>query len=158
MAWNNNNNNGSGNYNRNSNNYGNNNRNNNYNGGNSRGNYGGGNRQQGAKKSGAKHSTYFPESGPNKGVEQHIVNAWMVRDKTLFKITAVTTSKSKLSEKGYYGSVAVDIVNTKTGQKQFYWATMHKASGRVLISEMTLVINPKARNGGYCGTFLRRNN
>lgn len=121
------------------------------------GNYNAGNNRPRKKRSGAKVSKYYPESGVNKGVEQYIVNAWRVTNKQLIKITAVTTYKSKLSDKGWIGSVAVTFVNTKTGQKTFHWGTMQKSTGKVIISETSMVLNPKARNGGYAGTFIRGN-
>lgn len=109
------------------------------------------------KHSGAKHTTYFPDSGPNKGVEQHLTTGWRLSNKELISIKAVTTSKSNLSEKGWFGSVAVTFTNTKTGVEQFHWGTMQKSSGKVVVDSMAFVMNPKAKNGGYAGTFLRSN-
>ncbi|QKJ63831.1 hypothetical protein [Flavobacterium sp. M31R6] len=106
------------------------------------------------KHSGAKNTRYTPKTGANAGVEQHLTTGWRLAGKDLISFSCVTTSKSVLSEKGWYGSVGCSVVNTKTGAKQFYWGMMEKKTGKVVIAEMALVLNPKAKNGGYCGTFL----
>ena len=113
--------------------------------------------KQKVKHSGAKHTTYFPETGPNKGVEQHLTTGWRLSKGELISIKAVTTSKSQLSEKGWFGSIAVTFTNTKTGTQQFHWGTMQKSTGKVVVDSMAIVINPKAKNGGYAGTFIRSN-
>lgn len=106
------------------------------------------------KHSGAKLTRYFPEKGNNAGVEQYLVTGWRLANRELISIRCVTTSKSKLSEKGWYGSVACTLTNTKTGQTSFHWGTMQKATGKVVINALAMVINPKAKNGGYAGTFI----
>lgn len=109
------------------------------------------------KHSGAKLSTYFTKEGKNKGLEQRIVNAWRLsRTGELIKVTCQTTGKSSLSDKGWYGSIACTFINTVTGAKFFYWGTMHKATGKTVIADVGIVVNPKAPNGGYCGTFSRK--
>jgi hypothetical protein len=107
------------------------------------------------KHSGAKHTTYFPTTGPNKGVEQHLTTGWRLSKGELIAIKCVTTQKSNLSEKGWFGSIACTMTNTKTGVQSFHWGTMEKKTGKVVIDAMAFVINPKAKNGGYAGTFLR---
>lgn len=107
------------------------------------------------KHSGAKHTKYFPKTGPNAGVEQHLTSGWRLSKGELISIRALTTSKSKLGDKGWFGSVAVTMTNTKTGATSFHWGTMEEKSGKVVIDSMAMVINPKAKNGGYAGTFLR---
>ena len=119
------------------------------------GNQNNSNRQK-SKRSGAKHTKYFPESGPNKGQEQYLTTGWKVSKGELTSIKAVTTSKSNLSEKGWFGSVAVTFTNTKNGQTAFHWGTMQKSTGKVVVDSMAFVINPKARNGGYAGTFITK--
>lgn len=107
------------------------------------------------KHSGAKLTKYFPETGANKGVEQFLVTGWRLSNGELISIKAVTTSKSKLSDKGWFGSVAVVFTNTKTGSEAFHWGMMQKSTGKVVVNEMAFVMNPKANNGGYAGTFLK---
>jgi hypothetical protein len=112
---------------------------------------------QAKKHSGAKKTTYTPVSGENKGVEQHLTTGWRLnRNKELISVKAVTTSKSNLSEKGWFGSVAVTFTNTTTGASHFHWGTMHKTTGKVVVDKLAVVINPKAPNGGYCGTYIRK--
>lgn len=106
------------------------------------------------KHSGAKLTRYFPKTGENAGVEQYLVTGWRLANRDLISIRCVTTSKSKLSEKGWYGSVACTLTNTKTGQTSFHWGTMQKTTGKVVINALAMVINPKAKNGGYAGTFI----
>lgn len=109
------------------------------------------------KHSGAKLTRYFPKTGANAGVEQYLVTGWRLsRNKELISVRCVTTSKSKLSEKGWYGSVACTFTNTVTGETNFHWGTMHKATGKVVIDKLAVVLNPKAKNGGYCGTYINK--
>lgn len=125
--------------------------------GNSYGNYSGSRAAAPVKKhSGAKFKKYFPTSGPNKGVEQKLVTGWRLANRQLISFHCVTTSKSKLSDKGWIGSVACSVTNTATGQKSFYWGTMQAATGKVVIGDLALVLNPKGGKGGYCGTFLNK--
>lgn len=113
------------------------------------------NQKPNVKHSGCKSTTYFPKTGPNSGVEQHLTTGWRLSKGELIAIKAVTTEKSKLSDKGWFGSIAVTFTNTKTGVTSFHWGTMQKNSGKVVIDSMAFVMNPKAKNGGYSGTFLR---
>ncbi|MFH7010291.1 hypothetical protein ACHRV5_00380 [Flavobacterium sp. FlaQc-52] len=113
--------------------------------------------KQKVKHSGAKATTYTPTSGPNQGVEQHLTTGWRLSKGELIAIKCVTTSKSNLSDKGWFGSVACTFTNTKTGVQSFHWGTMQKNGGKVVIDGMAFVINPRAKNGGYAGTFLRSN-
>jgi hypothetical protein len=106
------------------------------------------------KHSGAKTTKYTPKTGPNKGLEQHLTSGWRLANRELISIMCVTTSKSKLSDKGWFGSVACTLTNTKTGAKAFHWGTMQANTGKVVIDSMAMVINPKAKNGGYAGTFI----
>ncbi|WP_026713656.1 hypothetical protein [Flavobacterium daejeonense] len=107
------------------------------------------------KHSGAKHTTYTPEKGNNKGQKQYLTTGWRLNGRELISIRAVTTQKSKESEKGWFGSVAVTFTNTKTGEHNFYWGMMEKRTGKVVVQEMSFVMNPKAKNGGYSGTFIQ---
>lgn len=97
------------------------------------------------KHSGAKHTKYYPKTGPNAGVEQHLTTGWRLSNKELISIKALTTSKSKLSDKGWFGSVAVTMTNTKTGANSFHWGTMQESTGKVVIDSMAFVMNPKAK-------------
>lgn len=120
-------------------------------------NYNNNNNKQKVKHSGAKARTYTPVSGPNQGVEQHLTTGWRLSKGELIAIKCVTTAKSNLSDKGWFGSVACTFTNTKTGVQSFHWGTMQKNGGKVVIDGMAFVINPRAKNGGYAGTFLRSN-
>lgn len=116
-----------------------------------------GNQQQAqaVKHSGCKSTKYYPTTGPNKGVEQILTSGWRLSKGELISVRAVTTSKSRLSEKGWLGSIAVTFTNTKTGVMQFHWGTMQSSTGKVVIDKVAVVMNPKAKNGGYCGTYIK---
>ena len=131
-------------------------KNNNYNNNSQKQNNYNSNQKPSVKHSGAKHTKYYPKTGPNAGVEQHLTSAWRLSNRELISIRCLTTSKSKLSDKGWFGSVAVTMTNTKTGATSFHWGTMQENTGKVVIDSMAMVINPKAKNGGYAGTFLNK--
>lgn len=120
-------------------------------------NNGGSSQKPYTKKSGSKHKQYTPTEGPNKGQLQYFTSGWMLANRELISVTAVTTTKSKLSDKGWFGSIAVSLTNTKTGQKSFHWGTMEEKTGKVYITEMNLVLSPRSNNGGYCGKLFAKN-
>lgn len=129
-----------------------------YNNNNNRGNNNGynDNNQKLVKHSGAKRSkTWFPKEGPNKGVEMKMTTGWHLANGLLISVKACLTSKSNLSDKGWWGSVAVTFTNTKTGEKNFHWGTMQDSTGKVVIDSLSHVLNPQANNGGYSGTYIR---
>jgi hypothetical protein len=109
------------------------------------------------KRSGAKHKQYSPVEGPNKGQLQYFTSGWMLDENVLLSVTAVTTTKSKLSDKGWFGSIACSITNTKSGVKAFHWGTMEEKTGKVYITDMNLCLSPRANNGGYCGKLFAKN-
>jgi hypothetical protein len=113
-------------------------------------------KQDFVKHSGAKLKKYTPENGPNKDQEMYLVTGWRLnKNKELISIRCTTTSKSKLGEKGWIGSIACTFTNTTTGVVAFHYGTMEKRTGKVVIDSMAIVINPKAKNGGYSGTYLK---
>lgn len=118
--------------------------------------YNGGSQKKIVKHSGAKTKRYFPTTGPNAGVEQTLTSGWKLANRELIAIRCVTTSKSKLSDKGWLGSIACTLTNTKTGVLAFHWGTMEHKTGKVVIDSLAMVVNPKAKNGGYAGTFINK--
>ncbi|WP_395048589.1 hypothetical protein [Flavobacterium sp.] len=110
--------------------------------------------QKTVKHSGAKTTRYFPKTGPNAGVEQTLTSGWRLSKGELIAIRCITTAKSKLSDKGWLGSIAVTLTNTKTGVCAFHWGTMEHKTGKVVVDALAMVVNPKAKNGGYAGTYI----
>ncbi|MFI1773762.1 hypothetical protein [Thalassobellus citreus] len=112
------------------------------------------------KKSGATHRTYIPTSSksPNKGKNQYITNGWFLRKGDLMNVSCVTTTKSSVTPKGWMGHIACTVINKTTGEETFFWGSMQQSTGKVVIEKLSMVLSPKAPNGGYCGTFIRSNN
>lgn len=136
----------------NSNNGGNNRNGNSFNGGGYNNNNGGGN-QPAKKHSGCKLYKWVPKDGPNKGKTMFGTLGWKYRKgQGLTKYKANMTSKSAVGDNGWCGSVAVELISA-TGQKSFYWGTMHVATGKVVINDLGEVMNPKGGKGGYVGSF-----
>lgn len=107
---------------------------------------------KGGKKSGAKFTRYIN----GKGQEMYLTTGWKLSKNGLISIKATTTKDSKESDKGWFGSVAVTFVNVQTGESNFHWGTMEKKTGKVVIDRMAMVINPRAKNGGYAGTYIQK--
>ncbi|PZR19492.1 MAG: hypothetical protein DI535_31055, partial [Citrobacter freundii] len=87
---------------------------------------------QKSKKSGAKLTRYVNSSGE----EKYLTTAWRKTKQGFIKIKAITTKDSKLSDKNWFGSVAVTFTNLDTGTVQFHWGTMEKNTGKVVIDSM----------------------
>lgn len=107
------------------------------------------------KHSGAKRTKYVPKTGPNAGQEQFLTTGWCLSKGELISVKCVTTVGSKESDKGWFGSVACTMTNTKTGVSSFHWGTMEKSTGKVVIDKVAMVLSPKGGKGGYCGTFVQ---
>lgn len=123
------------------------NQNNNY-----RGNGGGQKKHSGAKMG-------INQRGSQKG-KQHIVFWNYSRTRGL--ISGIATPykgtkevKSKTSGRVWHNWM-VSLTNKRTFQKWTTSGLFDPQSGKLIISELGWVVNPKARNGGYCGTFTNR--
>jgi hypothetical protein len=151
--------------------YGNNqnyNRGNNYSGGYSRGNGGGYNRgynnggnnggQMPIKKhSGAKMG--INQRGTQKG-KQHIVFWNYSRQRGLISGIATPYKGTKEVKSKTSGRIwqnwMVSLQNKKTFQSWTTSGLFSPESGRLIIDSLGWVVNPKAKNGGYAGTFRNR--
>jgi len=107
---------------------------------------------QSRKKSGAKLTRYVNGSGD----EKFLTTAWRKTRYGFIAIKAITTKDSKESDKGWFGSVAVTFTNLDTGVVQFHWGTMEKKTGKVVIDKLSMVLSPRAKNGGYAGTYINK--
>ncbi|UBB90221.1 hypothetical protein J4771_02370 [Candidatus Kaistella beijingensis] len=113
------------------------------------------------KHSGAKFTKYINSNGE----EKYLTTGWRLnRNKELISIKAITTkntSKDTVNkdgeDKGWFGSIAVTFTNTVTGEVNFHWGTMERKTGKVVVDSMAFVMNPRAKNGGYAGTFINKN-
>lgn len=110
------------------------------------------NKEDYKKHSGCGHTKYFPKTGPNAGVQQYLTYGWRLSKGELINVKCTTTSKSKESEKGWFGSIACTFTNLKTGVMAFHWGTMHASTGKVVIDSLAVVCNPKK---DYCGTYIK---
>lgn len=110
--------------------------------------------QQPRKKSGAKCKHFTITKGPNAGVPRICTSGWNVSRKGgLNTFLCTTTNKSQDAGKGWVGSVRCEVTNKATHQMRVLWGTMQVSTGKVVIPDLGIVINPKAPNGGYCGKF-----
>ena len=105
--------------------------------------YGGGryqNNQQKVKKSGAIYSRI--KKGKNEGAM--CVNAWRKTKNGLLTATAFPVDGVEhTSEAGNISlRYVVEVVNRDMGTTQTYWCLMQKASKKIFISELGLVISP----------------
>lgn len=115
-------------------------------------------RPQGKKKSGAGHKMAAVKSGPNAGEIKPITWGWRASKMlgitkytcTLTKYTKRVTSKSG---REWLTGIAVSIVNAKLGTKGFAFGLMDARTGKVIVKEMSLVINPQGGVGGVVATI-----
>ena len=109
------------------------------------------------KKSGAKSKRYTPNNGNNAGKGMIHTHGWRYSKRAgLITYSCNTTSKSVKKDSGWIGSIACEVMQVDSSQKAFYWGVMEAATGKVVIQDLGIVINPKANNGGYCGTFINK--
>lgn len=108
------------------------------------------------RKSGAVTGSYTPKNGANKGSKQYFTNGWMAKKSGLINVNCVTTKHSKKGNKGWISSIWCEVINKTTGTKNSYWGTMQERTGKVVIDDLSWVLNPALSGGGYCGTYIRR--
>lgn len=113
--------------------------------------------QQRRKRSGCKTKRYTPTSGVNAGREQICTSGWKKNRQGFSTFMAVTTRHSRDKGKGWVGGVRITVTNQSSGQQTLYWGTMQVSTGKVIMSGLPFVMNPKAPNGGYCGTYIKSN-
>lgn len=107
----------------------------------SNGNSRNGGNQQNSKRSGVTYTRI--KKGKHEGMMA--VNAWRVSKRS----GLMTASAFPVSDKEYTGDngkvwlrYAVEIVSRDTGTTQTYWCLMDKASRKIFIKELGLVISP----------------
>ncbi|KAA9339865.1 hypothetical protein F0P96_04410 [Hymenobacter busanensis] len=109
------------------------------------------------KHSGAKIKDSYQRRDGNGGkerVDAPCINAWKVQDRKILSLVAVpcsdTTTKSKNSEKW-----VCTLTLGKTGRKETETGFYNPETGKLTIPDRQMVVNPKAPNGGYFGTFVK---
>lgn len=115
------------------------------------------------KKSGAGHKMAMIKTGKRKGQIEPITWGW--RASKMLGITKYTCTTTKYTREVTSGDdprakritwltgIAVSIVNVKLGTSGFAWGLMEASTGRVIIKELSTVINPKSLYGGVVATI-----
>lgn len=111
-----------------------------------------------AKKSGAGHKMAAVKSGKNAGEIKPITWGWRASKtlgitKYLCVVTKYTKEVKSKSGRTWLTGIGVTITNEKLGTKGFAFGMMDLSTGKVIVSDMSLVINPKANNGGVVATI-----
>lgn len=107
------------------------------------------------KHSGAKESMI--KIGENKG--KSCITAWNYSKRfglRTFLVTSYKNSKFITSKKGREWQTMMVTIKSSGQIPQIASAFLDVMTNKVYIPDMKMVINPKAPNGGYCGTFERR--
>ncbi len=91
-----------------------------------------------------------------QGQENIFVSGWHKTKYGFITVGCVTTKYTKDGGKGWLSGIRCKVLNQSTGQSTLYWGTMQISTGKVVISEISMVVNPSAANGGYFGTYLKR--
>ena len=106
------------------------------------------------KKSGAKSGAYRTKDGEMvqwvSGYKRSRNQPFLTIICSPYKDTNTSESKNGLKYQNW-------IAKIKSGYAEPYIrpCLYHMATGKVVIDDLSLVINPKAPNGGYCGTFIK---
>lgn len=112
-------------------------------------------RPQGKKRSGAKYIHTSKNGNP-------CITAWNAsKSRGLLSILVAPYKGTKVvhSKSGREWHVwMASVIFKKTGQKSLSPVLVDAAKHSCTIKELGLTINPGAPNGGYCGTFVKRNN
>lgn len=70
----------------------------------------------------------------------------------LISIMCVPTAKSKVVEskrgKTWISSIACTVTNKQAMTRQLHWGLMEKSTGKVIIKDLGIVLNPKGGKGG----------
>lgn len=113
--------------------------------------------QQIKKHSGAKEKTI--SNGVNIG--KPCIVAWNYNKRLglrSFLVTAHSKSKVVQTKKGKEYLTVMCTISQDGRPNQITNGFLDEHTGKVYLPELRYVINPKAPNGGYCGTYIMRKN
>ncbi|WP_439516414.1 hypothetical protein [Sediminibacterium sp.] len=107
---------------------------------------------------------YVKKSGCTKGFAQgeqsrpYVIRGWRASKRDGITTYMCSPYKSKTSETKQHKSKSGRIwenwackVQPQNGQSFFVSCLYEPASGKVIIPELSMVLNPKGGRGGYCG-------
>ena len=110
------------------------------------------------KHSGATMHSSFTDKVTGEIVAQNFITAWnYAPSRGMMSIIAsprIDASKRKTKNE-LYENWAVKIFNKRTLQTTWTNGLFHRVKGIIILKDMQLVINPRAKNGGYFGTFVK---
>lgn len=115
------------------------------------------NQRQKSKKSGAKSGVAHVRT---TGEAKHWVSGWQVRNRQLTSIMCgpyKDTRESK-SKSGRIWHNWIAKIKPAAGAPYIQPCLYDAMTGKVIIRSLGMVINPKAPNGGYCGTYKQTSN
>ncbi|WP_131537999.1 hypothetical protein [Pedobacter nototheniae] len=116
---------------------------------NSRNNNGNNNNQPTKKHSGCKYT-------PNSKNGTPVTTGWNYsRRNGLVTFLCVTTKNTEVhtSKSGKEWLNVMVKVSKKMCKDELVSGLMERHTGKVIVKELGIVLNPKAPNGGYCGQF-----
>lgn len=112
------------------------------------------------KKSGCKTGRYSNKEYANKSTGQIVpseskpyTQGWKASKRfglISFMCVPTSNSKSVTSESGkvWITSIACTVTNKQAMTRQLYWGLMEKTTGKVIIQDLGIVLNPKGGKGG----------
>ncbi|MDI5888736.1 hypothetical protein [Flavobacterium yafengii] len=112
------------------------------------------------KHSGCVLHTNFADKVTGEIVNADFLTAWNYsKSRGMLKIIA-SPRKDKDKRKTAnpkFENWAVKVFFARTLETKWYNGFFDVTKKKLTIKDMEFVLNPKAKNGGYCGTFLKSN-
>lgn len=110
------------------------------------------------KHSGCRLHTNFVDKQTGEIVNAHFMTAWNYsKSRGMLSIIASPRKGDKLKTANpKFENWAVKVFNTKTLETVWHNGFYDKTKQKVTIKDMQFVLNPRAKNGGYAGTFVKR--
>lgn len=109
------------------------------------------------KHSGASLHTSFADKKTGEIINGKFITAWNYsKSRGMLSIIAsprVDADKRKTANPKYE-NWSVKVFFKRTLETKWYNGFYDLVTGKLTVKDMEFVINPKAKNGGYCGTYV----
>ncbi|TRX16736.1 hypothetical protein [Flavobacterium franklandianum] len=110
------------------------------------------------KHSGCQHHTHFFDKKTGEQIDMNFITAWNY-SKSRGLLTIIASPRKDPSKRKTanpkFENWACKVFFKRTLQTVWYNGFFDLAKKKLTIKDMEFVLNPKAKNGGYCGTFVK---
>lgn len=113
------------------------------------------------KHSGCKMQNSYVSKATGEVVNAPLITGWnYAKSRGMLSFIATPRKDKKIRETAHpdWENWYVKVFNKRTLQTEHHNGFYQLSKGRLFIKDMVMMLNPKAPNGGYVGTYIRSKN